>query len=229
MPYWGRGALVICNLWRVVICVAHRSRDPRRAVTTLTVARMGWMWTCRGPPRHLHPCGQGARLRSCPTEANPLTRSAAIPSNRTFMRISCESWKWAGPTRRTSKRPQRPPNPAAIRSALWSNWTCSLRRNRGWCAKPGGSSSNPSSLCRRKGSWSWWLGGNGNSTGWHLKVSDRHHPESPWGPLFPPLSSFLGSVSECGVDLSSREGIWSRIYQPAFLQIPSQTCIICLT
>ena len=42
---------------------------------------------------------------------------------------------------------------------------CSLRRSKGWCAKPGGSSSNPSSLCRRKGSWNWWPGGNGSSIG----------------------------------------------------------------
>ena len=185
-PCWERGALAVRNLWWVVICVAHRRRGPRRAVTTLTAVRMGWTWTRRGPPRGLRPCGQGAPLRSCPTEANPLMRSAATPSSRTFTRISCESWRWAGPTRRTSRRPRRRPSPAAGRSALWSNWTCSLRRNKGWCARLGGCSSNPSSPCRRKGSWNWWPGGNGSSTGWHLKVRGLHHPEGP-------RSSFLCS------------------------------------
>lgn len=139
-------------------------------VNTLTAewtASLRTHWHHHSSPLY---CGLLAPAMSCPREASPPTRSAVMPWGRTFMRTSCESWRWAGWTWRTRRPRRKQKTPVGSPSAPWSSWICCMRKSREWCARQGGCSSNPWWPCRRRKSWSWSHDGSGSSTGSHSKV-----------------------------------------------------------
>lgn len=166
-----------CRLTCLVLLPQRRMSQLGRAVSTRTVASMGWQWRQSTSPdvtRQCQPPSPCAR-RTAGACSPAVTAAAAVEAGpasvyRVCTRTFVRNWRWA-PARRRAWR--RRGLLSVMSKALWAlptSLTHSSASPRGWCVRLAGLPSRISLYIRRTRKWSQPQGASGRVTGFPWKV-----------------------------------------------------------